>query len=186
MNTSTSGGRILDSSGILSLLRLKCAEEGSQKSWADKNGVSPAYVSDILQERREISDRIAESLGYRKIVVFAKTEVSEKQDKNAIERAEALLDLDARGSLSPHGIGGLARNVIIDLIERLKSVASIRYADGNPEIQGPLVEDEAAQVLLDLQQSILQSYSLADLFALRRTVSAMMPEDMVTKMIKSS
>ena len=29
-----------------------------------------------------------------------------------IQRAQALLDLDARGALSPHGIGGLAREVI--------------------------------------------------------------------------
>lgn len=55
---------------VLSVLRDECTSLGSQKAWAKKQGVSPAYVNDILQGRREISDRVAEMLGFERHVIF--------------------------------------------------------------------------------------------------------------------
>ncbi len=39
--------------------------------------------------------------------------------------AEALLDLDARGALVPHGIGGLARQIITDLLDALAAAEAM-------------------------------------------------------------
>lgn len=39
---------------------------GTQKDAADKWGVSPQYLSDIITKRRDISDGFARKLGYAK------------------------------------------------------------------------------------------------------------------------
>jgi len=49
-------------------------------------------------------------------------------DDSLIQNAKALLALDARKALEPHGIGGLAREVIESLIARLESGACIAHA----------------------------------------------------------
>ena len=40
------------------------------KQWAQENGFSQAYVSDVLHGRRGVADRFAEALGYRRVVIF--------------------------------------------------------------------------------------------------------------------
>lgn len=40
-------------------------------------------------------------------------------DEELIQSAKALLELDASGTLVPHGIGGHARAIILAFIERL-------------------------------------------------------------------
>jgi hypothetical protein len=44
------------------------------KDWAAKYGFSQAYVSDVLHGRRGIADRMAEALGYRRVVTFERME----------------------------------------------------------------------------------------------------------------
>jgi hypothetical protein len=46
---------------VRALLRARI--NGSQASWAKANGVSPAYVSDVLSGRREPGDAILKALG---------------------------------------------------------------------------------------------------------------------------
>jgi antitoxin component HigA of HigAB toxin-antitoxin module len=46
-------------------LRKKVEEAGSQKAVAEEFGISCAYLSDILNERSNVSDNIAQKLGYR-------------------------------------------------------------------------------------------------------------------------
>jgi len=41
------------------------------------------------------------------------------QADSLVARIDALLDLDASGSLVPHGIGGLARELLLECRERL-------------------------------------------------------------------
>ena len=47
-------------------------EEGSQYAAAERLGISPAYLSDILSGARSISDKVANKLGYSKISMFEK------------------------------------------------------------------------------------------------------------------
>lgn len=44
----------------------------TQKATAEELGISPQYLGDILAGRREISDRVAKALGFRRVVTFEK------------------------------------------------------------------------------------------------------------------
>ena len=44
-------------------------EAGSQKVVAEKLGITPAYLGDILHERTHVSDRIAGLVGLRWILI---------------------------------------------------------------------------------------------------------------------
>ena len=59
-----------DAQDLIDILRVRCQERGSQKAWAEHHGLSPAYVNDILQGRREISDNFASLLGFERRVIF--------------------------------------------------------------------------------------------------------------------
>ena len=50
---------------LLALLRKACAEARSQQAWAESKGISPAYVSRVLNGRDAISDKILTALGYK-------------------------------------------------------------------------------------------------------------------------
>ena len=45
-------------------------DEGSQKATANALGISPAYLGDILSERRNVSNELANKLGYRRVIGF--------------------------------------------------------------------------------------------------------------------
>jgi hypothetical protein len=55
---------------VLSLLRRECRKSGSQSAWAKAHGVSGAYVSDVLQKRREPGEGILRPLGLEKAVTY--------------------------------------------------------------------------------------------------------------------
>ncbi|HTF70133.1 MAG TPA: hypothetical protein VK638_46390 [Edaphobacter sp.] len=44
-----------------------CCHAGTQRVWADAHGLSPAFVNDVLQGKRGVTDRIAGALGYVKL-----------------------------------------------------------------------------------------------------------------------
>jgi len=50
-------------------LKTMCDHAGSQKAVAEELGITPAYLSDILNERTHISDRIAAALGFRWMLI---------------------------------------------------------------------------------------------------------------------
>lgn len=55
---------------VLAALRLKCDEAGSQNAWAQAVGVTGAYVSDVLNKRREPGKSILDPLGLEKRVTY--------------------------------------------------------------------------------------------------------------------
>lgn len=57
---------------VLALLRRECDKAGNQALWAKANGVSPAYVSDVFQRRREPGDAILRPLGLERVVSYRK------------------------------------------------------------------------------------------------------------------
>jgi hypothetical protein len=59
-----------DADDLIEILRVRCQERGTQRAWAKDHGVSPAYVNDVLQGRREISDNFAALLGFERRVIF--------------------------------------------------------------------------------------------------------------------
>jgi hypothetical protein len=50
------------------------AKRLTAKAWAKGHGFSQAYVSDVLNGKRGISDRMAEAMGHRRIVTFERIE----------------------------------------------------------------------------------------------------------------
>lgn len=57
---------------VLALLRRRCEEAGGQAAWAKANRVSPAYVSDVLNGRREPGWSILRPLGIERAVTYRK------------------------------------------------------------------------------------------------------------------
>lgn len=55
---------------VFGMLRKACRDAGGQSAWADLHGVSPAYVSDVLNARREPGEKILVALGLRKVVRY--------------------------------------------------------------------------------------------------------------------
>ena len=55
---------------VYSRLRAACKKAGSQKKWCELNGVSPAYVSDVLNGRRYPGFSIYNKLGLVRVVRF--------------------------------------------------------------------------------------------------------------------
>lgn len=55
---------------IYAEMRSRIASLGSQQAFAANAGVSAAYVSDVLNARRDPGAAILKALGYRKVVVY--------------------------------------------------------------------------------------------------------------------
>lgn len=51
-------------------LQEQCNAAGSQKAWAQANGLSAAYVNDVFRGRREPGESICAALGFRRIVLY--------------------------------------------------------------------------------------------------------------------
>lgn len=65
---------LIDENSLREKLRKACEAAGSQKIWAEVNEVSPQYVTDVLQGKRGIGDKIANRLGYEKLIRYGKRE----------------------------------------------------------------------------------------------------------------
>jgi hypothetical protein len=61
---------------IIPLLAKACEDAGSQRAWAEANGLSPAFVNDVLQGKRAVTARIAGALNYTKFTGFLPKEDS--------------------------------------------------------------------------------------------------------------
>lgn len=46
------------------------AAEVSQKTLAERAGVSPQYLCDVLKGRRDVSAQMAERFGYMRVITF--------------------------------------------------------------------------------------------------------------------
>jgi len=63
----------LNEQNMIAILEKACETAGSQRAWSEANGLSPAFVNDVLQGKRGVTDRIAEALGYVKFTGFYKS-----------------------------------------------------------------------------------------------------------------
>lgn len=58
---------------IIERLRKACEKAGSQRAWAERNGVSEAYVTDVLKGRRRPGNSIACRFGYEQVMMYRET-----------------------------------------------------------------------------------------------------------------
>lgn len=52
------------------MLKRQCMDAGGQKAWADMHHVSPQYVCDALQGRRDVGALISEALGLQRVIFY--------------------------------------------------------------------------------------------------------------------
>lgn len=62
--------KTFNSEQVISALKEACKAEGSQKAWANKHGLSSSFVTDVLQGRRGLTDRVLTALGLRKEEIY--------------------------------------------------------------------------------------------------------------------
>jgi DNA-binding transcriptional regulator YdaS (Cro superfamily) len=55
---------------LISLLRKECERAGSQRAWAQANGLSAVYVSDVLSGKRAPAGRILAALGVEAVIDY--------------------------------------------------------------------------------------------------------------------
>jgi hypothetical protein len=55
---------------VLRILRGACASAGSQRAWAEKHGLSAAYVSDVLKGRRNPGPAICKPLRLLEVTIY--------------------------------------------------------------------------------------------------------------------
>lgn len=67
--------KFLTETDVVSLIRAEC-DKSSQKEFADKIGFTPAFISDVLSRRRDVSAWLADRLGYERKTVFVKKDIS--------------------------------------------------------------------------------------------------------------
>jgi len=61
---------IMTSFDVCIRLRKACDDAGGQSAWAARHAVSPQYVSDVLNARRDPGDSILVSLGLVRMVRY--------------------------------------------------------------------------------------------------------------------
>ena len=59
-----------DLADIYAELRSACEKAGGQAQWAKSHGVSPQYVCDVLNARRDPGPKILGPLGYQSRVTY--------------------------------------------------------------------------------------------------------------------
>lgn len=55
---------------LIAILRSECERAGGQQAWARRAGFSPQYVCDVLKGRRDVSEAMANALGFLREVRF--------------------------------------------------------------------------------------------------------------------
>ena len=55
---------------VLDMLREECAQVGSQYQWATKHKLSPAYISDVLQGRRNPGPAVLKALRLEAVMQY--------------------------------------------------------------------------------------------------------------------
>lgn len=79
LSDSSGGARTMTQNTLIDvfvLIRSACREAGGQAAWAAANGMSAAYVSDVLNSRREPGPKVLAALGLRKIVRYVPARAS--------------------------------------------------------------------------------------------------------------
>lgn len=60
----------MDLDDVLAALRTEIEAVGTAKAWAERQGVNPSYVSDVLNKNRDPGPVILNALGLEKVVSY--------------------------------------------------------------------------------------------------------------------
>jgi len=70
MSRSTVSKSHIDETRLREMLSIAINVAGSQKAFAEKAGISEQFLSDILKQRREISDKILKWFGLERVIYY--------------------------------------------------------------------------------------------------------------------
>ena len=62
----------VDATGFRNIIKWRARQAGSQQALAEQLGISTQYLNDVLNGRRDITQRFAEKFGYLRVVLFEK------------------------------------------------------------------------------------------------------------------
>jgi hypothetical protein len=57
-------------SAVFHRLETEVEQAGGQRAWAKARGFSPSFINDVMRGRREITDRLAAALGFRRVTLW--------------------------------------------------------------------------------------------------------------------
>jgi DNA-binding transcriptional regulator YdaS (Cro superfamily) len=60
----------LDLAAMRKIITEKIDRFGGQTAWANRHGISVAYVNDIVMGRKSISPRVARMIGYERRTIY--------------------------------------------------------------------------------------------------------------------
>lgn len=63
---------MIDADELHRLVAAEIAAAGSQRAWAERNGLSPAYVNVVVRRRRDPGASIVDALGLERVVCYRK------------------------------------------------------------------------------------------------------------------
>lgn len=82
-------GRELTEAEVYERLHAAIAELGSQRAFATKVGLTPAYINDVVHRRRLLSDTMLAAIGIERIVTTTYRETEHSgTDSGTTERGE--------------------------------------------------------------------------------------------------
>ena len=90
---------MLDLLDVSRMLREQCRAAGGQQAWAEAHGVSPQYVCDVLNGRREPGDKILSALGLVRVVRYAKRRIAQEEERAGSKPAALKADAKGMGAL---------------------------------------------------------------------------------------
>lgn len=69
--------QIITIAEVYEMLRSQIKEAGSNKAFADRAGVSPGFITNILAYRKPISEKVLDALGIKRHEIFIKEKTNE-------------------------------------------------------------------------------------------------------------
>jgi hypothetical protein len=60
----------MELSEVIHLLRLRCAQAGSQAAWAREHGLAQTYVNEVLRGNRNPGEKLLHALGLIAVVDY--------------------------------------------------------------------------------------------------------------------
>jgi hypothetical protein len=63
-------GNVAGQADMIAILRAECAQAGGVRAWARAKEFSPGTVFDVLSGRRDVSEAVANALGFVREVRF--------------------------------------------------------------------------------------------------------------------
>lgn len=84
-STGDAGPESITLVDVYGLLRTACRRAGSQAAWGAQHGISPSFLSAVLNAQRSPSPAMLKALGLRQVVRYARIEQPRDRGTRALQ-----------------------------------------------------------------------------------------------------